>query len=70
MRSYYMPFAYALITNQQRGAMPKRSELKLTKRIVDALVVEGEDAVPGPVAGYLPEVADSAQLIDMKWVNP
>ena len=40
-----MPFVYALITNRPRGTMPKRSELKLTKRAVDALEVEGKDAV-------------------------
>ena len=40
-----MPFVYALITNRPRGTMPKRSELKLIKRAVDALEVEGKDAV-------------------------
>ena len=40
-----MPLVYVLITNRPRGTMPKRNELKLTKRAVDALEVEGKDAV-------------------------
>ena len=39
-----MPYVCDLIT-YLRGKMPKRSDLKLTKRTVDALVVEGKDII-------------------------
>ena len=51
IRSHYMPFVYVLITNRPLGTMPKRSELKFTKRAVDALDIEGKGVATIVVIG-------------------
>ena len=40
-----MPHVYVMITNLPQGTMPTSSELKLTKRAVDALDVKGNDTI-------------------------